>query len=363
MLKPTYSLPDLPPPVELETPRVLKALARASRALAELKGRAAIIPNPGILIDTLSLQEAKASSEIENIVTTHDDLFQAEALFTSKISPAIKEVASYRTALKAGFEALLERGGFISSNMLLEVFQVLLERSDEFRKIPGTALQNQLTRDIVYVPPQDHAQIIAEMSKLEQFINRDGDGLDPILRMAIIHHQFESIHPFVDGNGRVGRILNVLYLTKEKLLEIPILYMSSGILKTKDTYYDLLQAVRDTNGSAEAWENWVLYMVTLVEDTALSTLSLVHSIRAQMQAMKHKLRSDLPKLYSQELLNNLFRHPYTRVEFIMADLGVTRQTAARRLDQLAERGFVTKHQLGRNNYYINHELVDLFYEN
>lgn len=361
MLKQTYTLPVLPPQIDLETVRVLKGLAAANRALAELKGRAATIPNQGILIDTLSLQEAKASSEIESIVTTQDELFQADFLPDGPQSASAKEVALYRDAIKLGYRRLHETKRIISNNILIEMFQLLMDRQDGFRTIPGTALWNEHSRDIVYVPPQNEPDVLAHMTALERFINEDdASSLDPLIKMALIHHQFESIHPFPDGNGRIGRILNVLYLVQTGLLDIPVLYLSRHITRNKNDYYRLLQAVRDTNGSAIAWENWVLFMLEAITETAKITLDLVEGIRGQMSEMKHKMRSELPNLYSQDLLNNLFRHPYTRIEFVVHDLSITRQTAAKYLDILADRGFVKKRQSGRNNYYINTALVSIF---
>ncbi len=363
MLKPTYKLPKLPPQIDLETVRVLKALAEANRALAELKGQAETIPNQNILIDTLALQEAMASSEIENIVTTHDELFQADLFPQASQSAATKEVALYRDALKLGYKRLSESDGIIANNVLIAMFRQLKGRTDGFRTLPGTALKHDRTGEIVYVPPQDKDEVILLMTALERFINDDAAcSLDPLIKMALIHHQFESIHPFPDGNGRIGRILNVLYLTRTQLLDIPILYLSRHIIQTKADYYRLLQEVRDTNGSPEAWESWVLYMLEAVTKTSRTTLELVKGIRTQMAEVKHRMRKELPKLYSQDLLNNLFRHPYTRIEYVMNDLDVTRQTAAKYLDTLAEKGFVEKHQAGRNNYYINIALAKLFYD-
>ncbi|MBP7338931.1 Fic family protein [Niveispirillum sp.] len=357
MLKPIYAIPDLPPQVNLETVPVLKALARANRALAELKGRAATIPNQGILIDTLSLQEAKASSEIENIVTTQDELFQADLHLEGVDSPAAKEVALYRDAVKLGYDHLRQSGGLITNRTLIEMFRLLKRRDGGFRVTPGTALKNDSTGEVVYVPPQDAREIEAAMVALERFVNQDElSALDPLIKMALIHHQFESIHPFPDGNGRIGRILNVLYLTRAGLLEIPILYLSRHITRTKADYYRLLQMVR-TQG---AWEEWVLYMLGAVAETAQTTLALVEGMRVQMAAAKKRMRDEVPNLYSQDLLNNLFRHPYTRIEFVVKDLGVSRQTAAKYLDLLAEKGFVAKHRSGRSNYYVNEALVRLF---
>jgi Fic family protein len=362
MLKQTYILPPLPPKIDLDTVPILKALAKANRALAELKGRAATIPNQGILIDTLTLQEAKASSEIESIVTTQDELFQADFTVEAEQSASAKEVTRYRDSLKHGHKALKKTGGLISNNTLIEMYRALKLRQDGFRTIPGTALKNDITGEIIYVPPQTGEDVIRHMGDLEKFVNNDAHkDIDPLIKMALIHHQFESIHPFPDGNGRIGRILNVLYLVQTGLLDIPVLYLSRHITKNKAAYYHLLQAVRDSNGAQREWEDWILYILSGVTDTANTTLNLVEGIRSQMAEKKQRMRRELPKLYSQDLLNNLFRHPYTRIEFIVTDLGVTRQTAAKYLDQLSSLGFVEKHTSGRNNYYINTDLVRLFF--
>ncbi|MBI4923782.1 MAG: Fic family protein [Devosia nanyangense] len=356
MLTASYAIPRLPPSCELESPKVLRALATAHRFLAELKGRAATIPNQGILIDTLALQEAKASSEIENIVTTQDELFQASLFPDGPDSPAAKEVASYRDALKCGFDRLNENRGLLTNNTIVEIFHVLKRTTEGFRSVPGTALRNEAAGTLVYVPPQTLSDIERHMGNLERFMNDDVlSDLDPLIKMALIHHQFESIHPFSDGNGRVGRIINVLYLVRTGLLDSPVLYLSRFITTHKADYYRLLQAVRDD----DAWEDWLLYMLEAVSVTSRQTLELMEGMRVLMADYKKRLRDQKAVRYSQDLLNNLFRHPYTRIEFIQKDLGVTRQTAARYLDHLAGAGFVEKHQLGRNNYYINTPLVGL----
>lgn len=361
MLKPSYEIPVLPLNIDLETVPVLKALNLASRALADLKGQARTIPNQGILIDTLALQEAKASSEVENIVTTQDELFQADIFPNDPQSPAAKEVALYRSALHMGFDRLIKKENLIPNAVLIELFQLLKGRTDGFRTTPGTALKNEQTNEIVFIPPQDANEIIKHMSVLERFINDDSiSDLDPLIKMAVIHHQFESIHPFPDGNGRIGRILNVLYLTRTGLLDIPILYLSRHVTRNKNEYYRLLQLVRDEKGSASAWEKWILFMLEAVTETSKTTLQLLHGIGKQMADVKQRMRTELPKIYRQELLNNMFRHPYTRIEYVEKDLQVTRQTAAKYLDTLAEAGFLEKHQTGRNNYYINVPLVKMF---
>lgn len=321
-----------------------------------MKGRATAIPNQGILIDTLALQEAKASSEIENIVTTQDELFQASLFPEGLGSPAAKEVAYYRDALRCGYERLLDEEMLLTNNIIIEMFQVLKRTTETFRSMPGTALRNESAGTLVYIPPQTQTDIQRYMTELEAFINDDSvSPLDPLIKMALIHHQFESIHPFSDGNGRVGRIMNVLYLVRAGLLDIPILYLSRYITTHKAEYYRLLQAVRDQG----AWEDWVVYILEAVSATSRQTLELIEGIGALMTDYKKRLREHPTVRYSQDLLNNLFRHPYTRIEFVQNELGVTRQTASRYLDQLAETGFVEKHHEGRNNYYINTPLVAL----
>ncbi|RYF46831.1 MAG: Fic family protein [Comamonadaceae bacterium] len=350
--------------MDLHTPELLKALVAAHRHLAELKGCAASIPNQGILINTLALQEAKASSEIESYVTTQDELFQADLHIAAWMSPAAKEVSRYREALTHGFERMRDQQGILSNSTLVALFQLLKNSSESFRSQGGTVLKNDRTGATVFVPPQESAHIQRHMHALEQFINDDSESeLDPLIKMALIHHQFESIHPFSDGNGRIGRILCVLYLVRTQLLDTPVLYLSRYINRHKPDYYRLLQEVRDASGhanaSALAWQAWVVFMLRAVADTAQRTVQLVSGMRTLMADTKHRLRTDVPKLYSQDLLNNLFRHPYTRIEFVQKDLSVTRQTAARYLRQLAQAGLVQEHSQGKHLYFINVPLVQL----
>jgi Fic family protein len=345
-MKPLNPLQSLSP-AQFETPNVLKALARASRQLAELKGVAATIPNQAVLINALGLQEAKDSSAIENIVTTHDELFKDDALPDDFHNPAAKEVLRYRQALQIGFER-------VTATELLTVscvkeMQAVLERNNAgFRKLPGTALKNSAGQT-VYTPPQKPDEIVALMSDLDKFINDDTlFAADPLVKMALIHHQFESIHPFYDGNGRTGRIINVLYLVKAGLLDIPVLYLSRHIVQTKADYYRLLQTVREQ----DAWEEWVVYMLQAVEVTARDTVRTIHEIRHAMLDYKHRIR-EKHRFYSQDLINNLFMHPYTKIAFIERDLNVSRLTATKYLNQLAADGFLEKQKLGRSNYFIN----------
>jgi Fic family protein len=334
-------------PARFETPVILKKLASSSRKLAELKGTAASIPNQGILINALALQEAKDSSEIENIVTTHDDLFKDDVLPESFANPAAKEVLRYRQALRVGFE-LVRGSGLLTCNHIIQIQGELERNNAGFRKLPGTALKDGAGQT-VYTPPQDPAEIVALMRGLERFINEaDLFDADPLIKMALIHHQFESIHPFYDGNGRTGRIVNVLYLVKEGLLDIPVLYLSQHIVRHKANYYRLLQTVRDEN----TWEDWVLYLLDAVEQTAGQTITTVQAIKTALFDYKQRIRSGY-KFYSQDFINNLFMHPYTKIEFVQRDLGVSRITATKYLEALAEGGFVQKQRIGRGNYYVN----------
>jgi Fic family protein len=351
-------MPAIPPltdlnPTRFETPAILKKLASASRRLAELKGAAGSIPRQSIIINTLSMQEAKDSSEIENIVTTHDELFQDDLSPGSSLSPAAKEVLRYRQALGTGFQAV-SQNGLLTVNHLLEVQAQLEENNAGFRHVPGTVLKDGAGR-VVYTPPQDAHEIVSLMTDLERFIN-DASlfDADPLIKMALIHHQFESIHPFYDGNGRTGRILNVLYLVKEGLLDIPILYLSRYIVRHKADYYRLLQSVR----ADDTWEDWVLYVLSAVEETSAQAVLTIQQIKVALMDYKHRIRAG-HKFYSQDLINNLFTHPYTKIEFIERDLKVSRLTATRYLEALTEAGFLEKRRIGKWNYFINPALTTI----
>lgn len=339
-------------PERFETAQVLKRLNAASRNLAELKGVAASIPNQGILISTLTLQEARDSSAIENIVTTQDDLYREEDPATAT-GTAVKEVLRYRQALQTGFAHVRETG-LLTLNSILEIQEQLECNRAGLRKLPGTALRDSDGR-LVYEPPQDANEVARLMVELEKFLHDEPPyAIDPLIKMALIHHQFESIHPFYDGNGRTGRIINVLYLVKEGLLDIPVLYLSRHIVRTKPDYYRLLQAVREH----DAWEEWVLYMLDAVASTAAETVATIQAIKALLQQTKQRVRDNY-KFYSQDLVNNLFNHPYTRVEFAQRELGVSRLTATKYLDTLAADGVLEKVRVGRNNYYVNRPLFAL----
>lgn len=355
------NLPALPYLGDIETKPVLKKLARAHQALAELKGVAASMPNQRILTSTLALQEAKDSSEIENIITTHDDLYRSDSAKGLFVTLAAKEVHNYADALRAGFERV-QQTGLLTVNDILSIQAGIEENRAGFRKLPGTALKNDQTGETIYTPPQHPDDITALMANLERFINEpDLCDWDPLTKMAVIHHQFESIHPFYDGNGRTGRVINILYLVQQGLLDSPVLYLSRYINQHKADYYRLLQAVRDQSPSSNPWEEWLLYMLDGVEQTAQQTTRLIVQIKALMQTVKNRLRDELPKIYSQDLINNLFRHPYTKIDFLVDELMVHRNTATKYLDELVRIGLLSKHKLGKDNHYLNSALYDLLH--
>ena len=344
------SLSPLPLPEfsQLDSGAIWKALLTAHRDLAELKGLCAALPNPQILAETLSIQEAKDSSEIENIITTHDELYASQV--DSAVGMAAKEVQHYLSGLKVGYSQVNE-SGLIRLETILAVQAEVEQNRAGLRKVPGTVLRNAVSGETIFEPPQDGTEVADLMANLIDFIHAD-DQLDPLLRMAIVHHQFESIHPFYDGNGRTGRILNILILVREGLLDLPILYLSRYINETKSDYYRLLQTVRDEN----RWEEWCVYILTGISRAARSEVTLIKELRDLMQQTKTKIREAFPKIYSQDLLNNLFRYPYTKIDFIEKELGVSRPTATKYLGLLTEAGFLDKQKMGRTNFYINRPL-------
>ncbi|UOG92819.1 MAG: Fic family protein [Candidatus Thiothrix sulfatifontis] len=345
------SLTDLLP--QMETPAILKALVAAHRHLAELKGIAKTIPNQEILLSTLSLQEAQDSSAIENIITTQDALFKYR-LQVDVVDVAAKEVSAYADGLSVGYQRVREHG-LLTLNTIIAIQETLEQSRAGLRKVPGTVLRNEHTGEVVFAPPSPET-LPALMSGLEYLLHDEQTALDPLIKMALIHHQFETIHPFYDGNGRTGRIINILYLVKEGLLDSPVLYLSRYINHTKADYYRLLQQVRDTG----EWQEWVIYMLRGIASTAKHTITLVEGISVLLQQQKHHIRRH-HRFYSQDLINNIFCHPYTKVQFLEHDLNVSRATATRYLDALAQDGVLEKHKLGRENYYLNKALVDLLF--
>ena len=354
----TWSIDVIPTHPELETRKLLKLLPRTHAALAELKGTAATIPNQSILISTLAIQEARDSSAIENIFTTQDTLFKAELNLIPFSDASAKEVQNYTRALLRGFELVRDRG-LITNNIIIEIQEAIERNRAGFRRVPGTAIKNGVTGATVYTPPQDYDTIVRLMGDLQEFINNDTlTDYDPLVKMAIIHYQFESIHPFYDGNGRTGRIINILYLILQGLLELPILYHSSYIVAHKSEYYRLFQEVREQN----EWENWIAFMIRGVRETALGTIGKVNAIRDEMQRLKEVLKADY-RFYSHELLDTLFKHPYTRVEFVVRDVNVSRTTATNYLNALARDGILAKSKIGKTNYYVNEPLMHILNQN
>ena len=350
------SLQQITREIDFETPTILKALAEANRHLGELKGISASMPNQDILVSTLKMQESQDSSAIENIITTQDALYKYRLHPTDK-DPSAKEVHNYLIAFEAGF-VLVQDVGSISLNIIFSIQRVIVGNNAGVRKQLGTKVINQLTGEVVYVPPEP-SELQPLLRDLETFINNpEISCLDPLIKMALIHHQFESIHPFADGNGRTGRILNILYLMQAGVIDAPILYLSRYINQTKDEYYHLLQTARDNK---EQWEKWVVYLLDGIALTAQSTIALIQQIKLLLRKQKLDIRSQYPKMYSQDLLNNLFQHPYTKIRFLMEDLDISRSTATRYLDTLAKEGILKKSRLGRENYYLNTELIDVLF--
>mgnify|MGYP000239225295 FL=1 len=337
---------------DLKTPRILESLNEASRSLAELKGFANSIPNQYILINAITINEAKDSSEIENIVTTHDSIYKVLTESGFKDESA-KEVVDYRSAIWRGYEIIKEKE-FISTNILVELQGMIEHNKAGIRKNPGTKLINSKTGEVIYTPPQDEKEIRDLLKNLEDYIN-ENDDVDPLIKMALIHYQFESIHPFYDGNGRTGRILNVLYLVLNNLLDSPILYLSNYINKNKDEYYRLFTEFRENSN----YEDWIIYILKGIEETSKNTIELIKLIQEEMEAYKQDFITKLPKIYSEELLDSLFYEVYTRINYIEERCHVTRQTAATYLNSLVEAGLLEFEKIGRESIYKNTRLINL----
>ena len=346
-----YQIPELPLNIDVETKRILKKVSSARAALAELNGTTNLMPNPTILINSLTLQEAKDSSAIENIITTHDELYKADIKIWS-ITLQTKEVQDYRQALLSWYD-LVKNHNCIFINDIIKIQEKLEHNNIWIRKIEGTVLLNDKTNDIVYQPPQNYDDIMNYLSNLEKFINSD-DDIDPLIKMAIIHHQFESIHPFHDWNGRTWRILNVLYLVLKKLLDLPILYLSGYIINNKSEYYHLIQEVRDSWD----WENRIYFVLNWVEETAITTTNTIKSIWDIMWETKKLMKSKI-NFYSKDFLELLFKHPYTKIDFVVNELWVVRQTASKYLQELENLWILKMVQIQKEKYYVNIKLYDL----
>ena len=339
--------------VNLKTNKILEQLTLSSRALAELKGYANTIPNMHILINAVTINEAKDSSAIENIVTTHDDIYKVLTESGFKEENA-KEVVDYRNAIWAGYEQI-KKDGFINTNTIVKIQGMIEHNNAGIRKLPGTELKNSLTGETIYIPPQNEEEIRDYLRNLEEFINNNEDEIDPLIKVCLIHYQFESIHPFYDGNGRTGRILNILYLVLNKLIDSPILYLSKYINKTKQEYYKLFNEVKNNNN----FEDWILYILKGIEITSKETITLIEKIQNEMKNYKEEFRTKLPKIYSKELLESLFYEVYTKIAYIEKACSVTRLTATSYLNQLEEIGLLESEKIGREKIYKNLRLIKL----
>jgi Fic family protein len=352
--KPYNYLPPLPPEAEIETPAVLKAAITANRALAELKGKSESLPNPSMLVNAIVLQEAKSSSEIENIVTTNDKLFTALSAEDSGTDPQTKEVLRYRQAMWKGVGALQK--GPLSTDLFISLMQTIKETDAGIRTEPGTVIANPNTRKVIYWPPEGEGLIRNLLENLEQYLQAD-DETDPLVKMAVAHYQFEAIHPFDDGNGRTGRLINILWLMEQGLLNHPVLYLSDTIINQKQKYYNLLRGVTEK----EEWEPWILFMLDAVEATSRGTMERIDQILAALNETLQMAREKLPaRVYSKELIELLFEQPYCKVKFLV-DRGIAkRQTAAEYLRELEQAGILKSKQVGRENLFLNVRLYEVF---
>ena len=343
--------------VNLKTNKILEQLTLSSRALAELKGYSNTIPNMHILINAVTINEAKDSSAIENIVTTHDDIYKVLTESGYKEENA-KEVVDYRNAIWLGYEQI-KKDGYINTNTIIKIQGTIEHNNAGIRKLPGTELKNSITGETIYTPPQSEQEIRVYLKNLDDFINNDKDNIDPLIKVCLIHYQFESIHPFYDGNGRTGRILNILYLVLNKLIDSPILYLSKYINKTKQEYYKLFNEVRNNNN----FEDWILYILKGIEITSKETITLIEKIQNEMKTYKEEFRNKLPKIYSKELLESLFYEVYTKISYIEKACNVTRITATSYLNQLEKIGLLESEKIGRERLYKNIRLIKLLAEN
>lgn len=350
--KPYNELPLLPPKADIESKAILKACIEARSVLGELKIAGDLIPNQGVLINTIPLLEAQASSEIENIVTTTDRLFQYANDVSGGADLATKEALRYRTALYSGYKYLSERP--LTTATAVEICRTIKGIDLDIRKTPGTTLINDVTGDIIYTPPEGESLLREKLSDWEKFIH-EAEEFDPLIRMAVMHYQFEAIHPFNDGNGRTGRVLNLLYLVEKELLSIPVLYLSRYIIENKVEYYRLLNGVT-ANGQ---WEEWILYMLKAVTETAISTTAKIKGIRSLLKATANKIREQAPQIYTRELADLIFIQPYCRISDVVDANLAKRQTASVYLKRLCDIGVLHDVKVGRERLFLNPAFLDL----
>jgi Fic family protein len=353
--QPYNNLPSLPPPGSIETQRVLKAVISASRALSHLNGLGQSIPNQTILINSVVMQEAKDSSEIENIVTTNDELYRAISIDDINLTPAVKEVIGYREALWYGFERMRGDQPFLTTNMYVELVKIINGHTEGIRQTPGTNIKNKHTDEVVYTPPVGESRIRDLLANLENFYTSKDSDLDPLVRLAIGHYQFEAIHPFNDGNGRTGRILNILYLVQQNLLDMPILYLSRYIIQNKAEYYALLRAVTER----QDWEDWIVYMLTAIENTAVYTAEQLKLIKQSMDITASIIKRETPRMYSKDLLEVLYEQPYTRIGALVSNGIASRRTSSEYLHKLVDIGVLKLVPIGRDKLFLNTRLYDI----
>jgi Fic family protein len=354
-VRPYNDLPLLPPAAELETRAVLKACIEAHAALAELKVSGDLIPNQTVLINAIPLLEAQASSEIENIVTTADRLFRFASAPDGQTDPATREALRYRTALYEGFELLAARP--LTTMTAVRLCRIIKGAEIDIRATPGTALVNDATGRVVYTPPEGSTRLKDLLANWERYFH-DATETDPLIRMAVAHYQFEAIHPFTDGNGRTGRILNLLFLVEKELLKIPVLYLSRHIIRHKADYYRLLLAVT-TDG---AWEEWIRFMLGAVAETARWTTRKIRAVRELIDDTAGTIRREAPKIYSRELTELVFTQPYCRIGNVVEAGIARRQSAAVYLRKLAEIGVLEERKVGREKLFVNPAFLRLLTE-
>ena len=347
------NLPLLPLEIDLETKAVLRKTNTANKALAELKGHLSKLPNPMLVLQALLVQEAQSSSAIENVVTTNDALFQALLSPNDKnITASTKEVLHYKEALWHGFQKTLAQYP-LTINVFIELFRIVKQRSDGIRPGAGTVLQNPVSKEMVYIPPDNQDDILRLLSNLEKYINDPSvQDIDPLIKLAVIHYQFECIHPFPDGNGRVGRILNVLYLIQEELLSYPVLYLSKYIITHKQEYYSTLKKVTEEN----IWEDWILYMLSAIEETAIQTLKIAKDIDSAKEIFSTLLRDETNRTWPQNLVDVIFSQPYCKISTLVKNNIAKTQTASVYLRELEAIGLLRCEKHGREKYYINNKL-------
>jgi Fic family protein len=347
--KPYNELPLLPPRAEIDTQKILRKTVSASRALAELKGATNSIPNPEILITSITLQEAKSSSAIENVVTTNDKLFKAFSAKSRNIDPQTKEVIRYREALWEGFNQL-KKNELLTTNLFIKIFQKIKETDAEIRKTPGTKLVDDSGK-VIYTPPEGEQLIRKLLHNLEQFIHSDSD-IDPLIKSAIIHYQFEAIHPFTDGNGRTGRIILILYFVLQKYLSLPILFLSRYIIDNKAQYYRLLKSVTENND----WESWILYVLDGIENTSKSTTFLIEEIHKSLLYTSELVRKKSQQRIPKEVIELIYEQPYCKTEFIVNKEIAQRKAAERYLKELVRLKVLDPEKVGKEVIYKNAEL-------